>query len=139
MLRRTLRRYRNGPCNSMGRLQRQNAFTNRSQFGAIRTEPENLRLRRTAWWGWEMSHVGLDQILTDGAGRNGRFEAKLGFWLLPEPLSPSFGTRGSQVQILHSDQHLAKSSVARHHFRHRYADCHVVFRQYLRQFIAERM
>jgi hypothetical protein len=30
-------RPRNGPCNSMGRLQRQNACTNRRQFGAIRT------------------------------------------------------------------------------------------------------
>jgi hypothetical protein len=26
------------------------------QFGAIRTEPGNLRLRRTAWWGWEDSN-----------------------------------------------------------------------------------
>ena len=25
--------------------------TNRRQFGALRTEPGNLRLRRTAWWG----------------------------------------------------------------------------------------
>jgi len=49
-------RPRNGPCNSMGRLQRQNACTNRRQFGAIRTEPGNLRLRRTAWWGWEDSN-----------------------------------------------------------------------------------
>jgi hypothetical protein len=40
----------------MGRLQRQNAFTNRRQFEAIRTEPGNLRLRRTAWWGWEDSN-----------------------------------------------------------------------------------
>jgi hypothetical protein len=83
-------RPRNGPCNSMGRLQRQNACTNRRQFGAIRTEPGNLRLRRTAWWGWEMSHVGLDQILTQGAGRNGRFEAKQGF--------------GSRFKSCHSDQ-----------------------------------
>jgi hypothetical protein len=30
----------------MGRLQRQNACTNRRQFGAIRTEPGNLRLLR---------------------------------------------------------------------------------------------
>jgi hypothetical protein len=29
---------------------------NRRQFGAIRTEPGNLRLRRTAWWGWEDSN-----------------------------------------------------------------------------------
>jgi ABC-type uncharacterized transport system substrate-binding protein len=49
-------RPRNGPRNSMGRLQRQNACTNRRQFGAIRTEPGNLRLRRTAWWGWEDSN-----------------------------------------------------------------------------------
>jgi hypothetical protein len=34
------------PRNSMGRLQRQNACTNRRQFGAIRTEPGNLRLLR---------------------------------------------------------------------------------------------
>jgi hypothetical protein len=40
----------------MGRLQRQNACTNRRQFGAIRTEPGNPRLRRTAWWGWEDSN-----------------------------------------------------------------------------------
>jgi hypothetical protein len=40
----------------MGRLQRQNACRNRRQFGAIRTEPGNLRLRRTAWWGWEDSN-----------------------------------------------------------------------------------
>ena len=43
--------------------------------GVIFTTPGNLRLRETAWWGWEMSHVWLDQILTQGAGRNGRFEA----------------------------------------------------------------
>jgi Aldehyde dehydrogenase family len=42
---------RNGPSNSIGRLQRQNAWTNRRQFGAIRTEPGNPRLLRTAWWG----------------------------------------------------------------------------------------
>jgi hypothetical protein len=35
----------------MGRVQRQNGCTNRRQFGAIRTGPGNLRLRRTAWWG----------------------------------------------------------------------------------------
>jgi hypothetical protein len=29
---------------------------NRRQFGAIRTEPRNLLLRRTAWWGWEDSN-----------------------------------------------------------------------------------
>ena len=50
-------RPRNGLCNSMGRLQRQNACTNRRQFGAILTEPGNLRLRRTAWWGWEDSNL----------------------------------------------------------------------------------
>jgi hypothetical protein len=50
-------RPRNGPCNSVGRLQRQNACTNRRQFGAIRTEPGNLRLRKTAWWGWEDSNL----------------------------------------------------------------------------------
>jgi hypothetical protein len=43
-------RPRNAPCNPIGRLQRQNARTNRRQFGAIRTEVGNLRLRRTAWW-----------------------------------------------------------------------------------------
>jgi hypothetical protein len=32
------------------------AATNRRQFGAIRTEPGNLRLRKTAWWGWEDSN-----------------------------------------------------------------------------------
>ena len=32
-------RPRNGPSNSIGRLQRQNACTNRRQFGAIRSEP----------------------------------------------------------------------------------------------------
>ena len=36
---------------------------------------ENLSSRRTVWWAREMSHVWLDQILTQGAGRNGRFEA----------------------------------------------------------------
>jgi NTE family protein len=35
----------------------------------------NLCLRKTAWWAREMSHVWLDQTLTHGAGRNGRFEA----------------------------------------------------------------
>src|SRR5689334_20247180 len=50
-------RPRNGPSNSIGRLQRQNACTNRRQFGAIRTEPGNPRLRRTAWWGWEDSNL----------------------------------------------------------------------------------
>jgi hypothetical protein len=45
-----------GPSNSIDRLQRQNACTNRRQFGAIRTEPGNPRLRRTAWWGWEDSN-----------------------------------------------------------------------------------
>jgi hypothetical protein len=25
-------------------------------FGAIRNEPGNLRLRKTAWWGWEDSN-----------------------------------------------------------------------------------
>src|SRR6516164_1416362 len=49
-------RPRNGPRNSMGRLQRQNACTNRRQFGAIRTEAGNLRLRKTAWWSWEDSN-----------------------------------------------------------------------------------
>ena len=33
-----------------------NACTNRRQFGAIRSEPGILRLRRTAWWGWEDSN-----------------------------------------------------------------------------------
>jgi thiosulfate reductase cytochrome b subunit len=32
------------------------ACTNRRQFGAIRTEPGNLRLHRTAWWGWKDSN-----------------------------------------------------------------------------------
>jgi hypothetical protein len=45
-----------GPCNPSGRLRRQNACTNRPQFGAIRTEPGNPCLRRTAWWGWEDSN-----------------------------------------------------------------------------------
>ena len=27
--------------------------TNPRQFGAIRNEPGNLCLRKTAWWGWE--------------------------------------------------------------------------------------
>jgi hypothetical protein len=36
---------------SMGRLQRQNACTDRRQL------PGNLRLRRTAWWGWEDSNL----------------------------------------------------------------------------------
>jgi hypothetical protein len=49
-------RPRNAPCNPIGRLQRQNACTNRRQFGAIHTEPGNPRLRRTAWWGWEDSN-----------------------------------------------------------------------------------
>ena len=44
------------PATHMGRLQRQNACTNRRQFGAIRNEPGNLRLRKTAWWGWEDSN-----------------------------------------------------------------------------------
>jgi hypothetical protein len=35
---------------------RQNECTNPRQFGAIRTEPGNLRLRRTAWWGRELCH-----------------------------------------------------------------------------------
>ena len=30
---------------------------NRRQFGAIRTEPGNLRLCRTAWWARELSHI----------------------------------------------------------------------------------
>ena len=47
-------RPRNASFNPIGRLQRQNACTNRRQFGAIRTEPGNLCLRETAWWGWEM-------------------------------------------------------------------------------------
>jgi hypothetical protein len=45
------------PAIQMGRVQRQNACTNRRQFGAIRTEPGNLRLRRTAWWSWEDSNL----------------------------------------------------------------------------------
>jgi hypothetical protein len=49
-------RPRNGPCNSIGTVQRQNACTNRRQFGAFRTEPGNLRLRRTAWWAREDSN-----------------------------------------------------------------------------------
>jgi hypothetical protein len=31
-------------------------ITNRRQFGAIRTEPGNPRLRRTAWWAREACH-----------------------------------------------------------------------------------
>ena len=27
-----------------------------AEFGAIRTEPGNLCLRKTAWWGWEDSN-----------------------------------------------------------------------------------
>jgi hypothetical protein len=27
------------------------------KFGVIRTEPGNLRLRETAWWGWEDSNL----------------------------------------------------------------------------------
>ena len=27
------------------------------QFGAIRTDPGNPHLRRTAWWGWEDSNL----------------------------------------------------------------------------------
>jgi hypothetical protein len=57
-------RPRNAPRNPIGRLQRQNTCTNRRKFGAIRAQPRNLCLCKTAWWGWEMSHVGLDQILT---------------------------------------------------------------------------
>jgi len=34
----------------------QSACTNRRQFGAIRIELGNLRLCRTAWWGWEDSN-----------------------------------------------------------------------------------
>src|SRR4029077_17738106 len=49
-------RPRNASFKPIGRLQRQNACTNRRQFGAIRTEPGNPRLRRTAWWGWEDSN-----------------------------------------------------------------------------------
>jgi len=49
-------RPRNAPCNPISRLQRQNACTNRRQFGAIHTETGNPRLRRTAWWGWEDSN-----------------------------------------------------------------------------------
>jgi hypothetical protein len=44
-------------CNSIGTVQRQNACTNRRQFGAICTEPGNLRLRRTTWWSWEDSNL----------------------------------------------------------------------------------
>jgi hypothetical protein len=46
----------NRPLQFNGQMQRQNAYTNRRQFGAIRTEPGNLRLRRTAWWGWKDSN-----------------------------------------------------------------------------------
>jgi hypothetical protein len=49
-------RPRNAPSKPIGRLQRRNACTNRRQFGAIRTEPGNPRLRRTTWWGWERCH-----------------------------------------------------------------------------------
>ena len=37
-------------------LRDKNACTNPGQFGAIRTQPGNLCLRRTAWWGWEDSN-----------------------------------------------------------------------------------
>jgi len=34
----------------------------------ICTTPGNLCLYGTTWWGWEMSHVGLDQITYAGCG-----------------------------------------------------------------------
>jgi hypothetical protein len=46
------------------------------------------------------SHVWPDQILTQGADRNGRFEAKQGFGFYPNPSLSLVRTRGSQVQIL---------------------------------------
>jgi hypothetical protein len=53
---RTDQHERAAPRRQIGRLQRQNACTNRREFGAICTEPGNPRLRRTAWWGWEDSN-----------------------------------------------------------------------------------
>jgi hypothetical protein len=44
----------NAPSKPIGRLQRQNACTNRREFGAIHTEPGNPRLRRTTWWAREL-------------------------------------------------------------------------------------
>src|SRR6516165_432590 len=51
-----------------------------------------------------MSHVGLDQILTQGAGRNGRFEAKQGFGFYPDPSLPRSGRGGRRFKSCHSDQ-----------------------------------
>src|SRR6516162_4858728 len=76
------------------------ARQNRRQFGAIRIELGNLRLCRTAWWAREMSHVGPDQILTQGAGRNGRFEAKQGFGIYPNPSLPRLARGGRRFKIL---------------------------------------
>ena len=42
---------------SNGQIAETKCVPNRRQFGAIRTEPGNLRLRRTAWWGWEDSNL----------------------------------------------------------------------------------
>jgi hypothetical protein len=42
---------------------------NRRQFGAIRTQPRNLLLRRTAWWAWEA--MGLMWKVNGGTGQCG--------------------------------------------------------------------
>jgi len=46
-------RPRMGRWSPIDSLQRQNVCTNPRQFGAIHTEPGNLCLLRTAWWGRE--------------------------------------------------------------------------------------
>jgi hypothetical protein len=56
-------------------------------------------------------------------GSVARRAAPLASWLLPEPLSPSFGTRGSQVQILPLRPILSRILDC---FRDRYRDRNVI-------------
>ena len=66
----------------------------------ISVRPRLRQSTLSSWWGREMSHVGLDQILTQGAGRNGRFEAKQGFGIYPNPSLPRLGRGGRRFKIL---------------------------------------
>jgi hypothetical protein len=71
-----------------GKVTRLNAFSNgfakQCQFGAIRTEPGNLRLRGTAWWGWEIyNNCDLPMIWSSGTAHFVTLNVKRNFQYAP--------------------------------------------------------
>jgi hypothetical protein len=62
------------------------------------------------WWGREMSHVGLDQILTQGGVETDALKRNKD--LASTRTSTSFGTGGRRFKSCHSDQYLSEFQIA---------------------------